>query len=773
MHWFSTIPIRRKLTFSILLASTLASLLACATFGVYDWVTYRQAMCRDLVTLGGVLANNSTAALSFKVESTATELLHGLRVHPHIEVGSLYDQDGDLFAFFTRPGSGNAIPSTVQPDGARFFSQSLILFQPVELDGRRIGTIYLQSDLRALSARLRLYASIVAMVLGIGLVATLLLSPLLQRPITRPILSLAETAQRIANHRDYTLRVEKASMDEVGQLTESFNTMIAGIESRDSALRDANATLKAEIAVRRKAEADLRLLNETLEQRVSERTAVAEQANRAKSEFLANMSHELRTPLNSVIGFANLLIRNKAGNLSHEDVTFLERIQANGRHLLSLINQILDLSKIEAGRADLQIAPLDVAALIKSLTDEFEGQLQGRNVRFVVEIPDPVAPFDTDADKLKQILINLVGNAVKFTEHGSVTVRVTVNPSTRRPQSIDVIDTGIGIPPDKLSVIFDAFRQADNTTARRFGGTGLGLAISKTLSRLLGYRIEVASKPGVGSTFRVLLSSCPTENQVTPDASEAKAMRHAEPDRRLVLVIDDENDARVLLARMIEEFGYQVTTAPSGEEGIRLARSERPDAITLDLLMPGMDGWTVLRRLKDDPALASIPVIVVSIVAAENRGSVFGAVDLLQKPISRDEVARVLQLCNRPRVLVVEDNAEDRRIFASILEKEAVETQMVSNGREALVILRNFKPDVILLDLSMPEMDGLAFLQVVDREFHGKVPPVVIVTSTAPDESVRSYLNQWATSIISKQDELPVRLRHALDSILRRDSRTG
>ena len=769
MQWMGSLPIRRKLTVSILLISSLASLLACAVFGAYDWVTYRRAMLRDLQTLGGVLANNSTAAIAFDDAKTAEEILRGLRVHPRIMAAALYRQDRRMFVSYRRGTLSEPLPFETQEDGVRFGDGELVLFLPVELEGKRIGTIYLQSDLQALHARLRLYAGLVVLVLAIGLVVTLLLSPVFQRAISGPILELARTARRISQDRDYALRVAKSSEDEVGQLTDSFNTMLTGIEARDSALRQANAALQEEIGERRKAEPELRRLNETLEQRVSERTAAAEQASKAKSEFLANMSHELRTPLNSVIGFANLLLKNKGGNLRREDLAFAERVQANGRHLLGLINQILDLSKVEAGRVDLQIAPVDMGQMIESLVAEFAGQLHGRDVRLLAEIPRPVAAVEADPEKLRQVLINLVGNALKFTEKGTVTVRVCADPATRRTTRIDVVDTGIGIAGEKQALIFEAFRQADSTTARRFGGTGLGLTISQALCRLMGFRLAVQSEEGRGSTFSVVFDQAgQVTGKAAPTAPPAGPHPQAEPSHRLVLVIDDEEDARMLLSRMVADFGYRVIPAGSGQEGLRLARDLRPDAITLDLVMPGMDGWTVLRRLKEDPDLARIPTVVVSIVAAENRGAVLGAVDILQKPVSRDELNRVLQTCSRPRILIVDDNEDDRRIMAAILENEPVEVKQVADGHEALEALMQFTPDVILLDLFMPNMDGLQFLDAFRQRPGAEAVPVVIVTAKTPDDEVRRALAHWTRAVLNKQDNLPVRLRQVLDGLLGR-----
>jgi signal transduction histidine kinase/CheY-like chemotaxis protein len=377
----------------------------------------------------------------------------------------------------------------------------------------------------------------------------------------------------------------------------------------------------------------------------------AEAASHSKSDFLARMSHELRTPLNSVIGFANVLLKNRDGRLAQSDITYLDRIQANGRHLLSLINQILDLSKIEAGRVELEIRPVNVGVLIHEIVAHFEPQARERLVDVLAVVPDRLQLVNTDAEKLRQILINLIGNALKFTERGTVAVIVTAKQGV--VGSIAVRDTGIGIPPDRLSAVFDAFEQAETTTARRFGGTGLGLSISRSLAQLMGLELTVESILGEGTTFTLLFPSraatlTPSRGAMLPrpDAHPTGADMDALRDR-LVLVIDDDPDSRMLMAQYLEDLGCRVIAATNGEQGLRMANGFSPDAIILDLRMPGIDGWEVLRRLQADPALQTTPTIVVSVVARESREEVVGAVGLIDKPCTRDELAaglgRVLQ----------------------------------------------------------------------------------------------------------------------------------
>ena len=499
----------------------------------------------------------------------------------------------------------------------------------------------------------------------------------------------------------------------------------------------------------------------------------AEEANRTKSHFLASMSHELRTPLNSVIGFANILLKNKAGTLGPAELNFLDRIQANGRHLLSLINQILDLSKIEARKIELQTGPVALDALVRETLAQQEGLVRDKHVQLLADLPPLMAPLVTDAEKLRQVIINLIGNALKFTDQGSVTVRVAADPSGHRPIRIDVIDTGIGIPADKLTVIFEAFQQAEVGTARKYGGTGLGLTISQALCELMGYHITVSSEPGRGSIFTIHLGTASKVAGSPPPVQTFDSTAPLEIPRRLagkrVLVIDDELDSRTLLTHTIQEFGCQAISSASGEEGLRMAREFHPDLISVDLMMPGLDGWQVIAALKADLALCHIPVVVVSIVAGENKGGVLGAVEVLQKPVNRSDLLAVLHRClpiKNPRILVVDDEEDARRVLVSHLEEEPCELRLATSGHEALEILKNHTPDLVLLDLMMPVMDGMAFLNHLRSNPRLQFLPVVIVTAKELSVAESDQLRRMTQDIVKKGDVFEADLKRVLHRFL-------
>ncbi len=385
------------------------------------------------------------------------------------------------------------------------------------------------------------------------------------------------------------------------------------------------------------------------------------------------------------------------------------------------------------------------------------------------------------------MIINLVGNALKFTHDGSVTVRLDAGPDRRTPVAIAVQDTGIGIPPDRLDAIFEAFQQAEAGTARKYGGTGLGLAISRSICLLMGYDLIVESEMGKGSTFTIVMGERArrpvrsTEEDTEPEEAVAPARQEVGAGEAVtpvtaprlrdfkVLVVDDEKDSRVLMAHYLEEFGCRVITATNGEEGIAAAREQAPDLITLDLMMPGMTGWEVLKHLKEDRELRRIPVVVVSIVAAEGRGRLLGAVDLVTKPFEREDLLRVLwrNLVRKRggRVLVVDDDAAARAMLAEYLRGMGLEVVQASDGHQALDAIRLEAPDAVLLDLLMPVMDGMTFLERLRANPLHTGLPVLVLTAKELTAHEQKELSDMASGVIYKDDTMGDQLREALESM--------
>jgi signal transduction histidine kinase/ActR/RegA family two-component response regulator len=501
-------------------------------------------------------------------------------------------------------------------------------------------TVQAGADATARSeAKYSLSRTVIMSCLAAALLGGIVLAVLLMRAITIPLRALVGATERIGGG-DLTARVAIDTRDELGSLGAAFNGMATALRTAQDTLEERVASRTAELHVAKEAHREARV--------------AAERANLTKSEFLANMSHELRTPLNSVIGFADILMKNKRQAFDEKELAYVGRIQANGRHLLGLINSVLDLSKVESGRLELELTSVPLAQLAKETLSELDAQAQLRGIRLVGEYPNRPCVVETDRSKLKQILINLVGNALKFCSEGEVRVVVVANPVSGKPLRIDVIDTGIGIPAERLESIFEAFLQAESSTTRRFGGTGLGLTISRSLAQLMGFDVTVASEVGKGSTFSVVFAAAAkstatgTPRSVVAMSPQLAIAGHAEgaPEDDapfLVLIIDDESDARTILRQSFEDLGCAVVTAASVDEGMALARTVEPSMITVDLMMPRKNGWDALRELQADPLLRHIPVVVVSAVASEGKVQVFGALDYLDKPVTREKLAHVLR----------------------------------------------------------------------------------------------------------------------------------
>jgi signal transduction histidine kinase/CheY-like chemotaxis protein len=467
-------------------------------------------------------------------------------------------------------------------------------------------------------------------------------------------------------------------------------------------------------------------------------------ASQHKSTFLANMSHELRTPLNAIIGYSEMLQEDAADEGADVLVPDLKKVNAAGKHLLELINSILDLSKIEAGKMELHIEDFDVAQMVEEIDAVTKPLAEKNGNRLEVACDADIGTMHADLTKVRQVLFNLLSNACKFTEQGTVSL------SVEREQADDgawlaftVNDSGIGLTPEQLTRLFQEFSQAESDTARRYGGTGLGLALSRRLCRLMGGDISVSSEPGRGSTFTVRL---PADLEGRREVSD-ETTGHA----GTVLVIDDEAVVRDLMQRFLSKEGFRVLTAANGEEGVRLAREQRPDAITLDVMMPGMDGWTVLSTLMASRDLSEIPVIMLTIVDDKKTGYALGASEYLTKPIDRERLIAVLTKYRRDLpVLVVDDDEAVRLLLRRILEAEGYGVIEADNGRSALEVMGERLPGAILLDLMMPQMDGFEFLSALHEREAWRQIPVVIITAKDLTAEDHERLNGSVVRILQK-----------------------
>lgn len=542
-------------------------------------------------------------------------------------------------------------------------------------------------------------------------------------------------------------------------------------------------------------------------------------ADQLKSEFVANMSHELRTPLNSIIGFSGILLKNKDGALSEGDLKRAEKINRNGKHLLSLINDILDLSKIEAGKMEVHLTSCNVASLITEVIDLTHTQAEAKGIGLTCDLPVHEWTIETDEQKLRQTLINLVGNAIKFTQEGCVQVILEPLIRTGGKTMIRVKDSGIGISKDKINEIFEPFRQADSSTTRQYGGTGLGLTISRSMIKQMGGSLTAESVEGKGSIFSIRLPAAPTNKEALDTAGSPAQFSRAEskpspavqnqetdpskttedpaesttqttqPDSAIarraastrnqnrglveeltstlneniaikpgqkVLIVDDDPDARDLIAHYVQDLGANPIFCANPKEACEIAEKETPNLITLDIMMPERNGWEVLSDLKGSEKLQQIPVIIISIVADKKMAVSLGAVDALTKPITRGQfnasLERNLKSAQgaKGKILVVEDNLDTQSLLKAWLENETDEIHMASNGKEALEALENFTPDVVLLDLQMPVMDGFTFLKEIRSMPEYLRLPVIVLTAKNLSDEERRILEEQVSKVMLK-----------------------
>lgn len=574
----------------------------------------------------------------------------------------------------------------------------------------------------------------------------LILYSLIKNDIEKPLEELMSATDRITEgNLDFQIEINRK--DELGYLGFLFNQMAQKLKQSFTSLEKTNQEL--EIRVKKRT------------QQLEEAKEIAEEANRAKSSFLANMSHELRTPLNAIIGYGELLEEEAEEMGEEEFVQDLQKIHSAGKHLLGLINDILDISKIEAGKMELYLENFEISKIVQEIVVTIQPLIDKNHNTLEVNCPDNLGTMTADITKIRQNMFNLLSNASKFTQNGTITM--SIDRYLKEDQEwikFEIKDTGIGMNPQQQAKLFNAFSQADASTTRKYGGTGLGLTITKKFTEMMGGYILLDSEEGKGTTFT---SHIPAQVKDTKSETKPQPQKNTEeisPDElsivqpvKKILVIDDDVSTHDVITRYLSEGNFEITATTIPEKALELARKIKPDVIILDVVMPKVDGWSVLTQLKADAELSSIPVIMATFLSDRSMGYTLGATDYLTKPFNQNQLKNILGKYNalsEKTIMIIDDDETTRKMMRRLLEKEDWEVVEAQNGEDGLNKIKIHTPKLILLDLMMPKIDGFQFINLLRQNLDWAKIPVIIITAKDLSEQERETLNHYAQDIIRK-----------------------
>lgn len=768
--WIRNLHLRTKLILLSAITVGLALVMACAGFLLNDLRLLRDSKLRHLKMQAELLSFSSSVVVSMGQRHQAEELLASLRSQPTIEMAGLYDANDRRVAFYA-PRIDIVVPAKLpMRDGVRTTATGYLeVFQPIMEQETRIGTVYLRTSMRDLWEQLSSYSRVSLLVMVVALGVATLFGSVMQNTVSKPILELAAAAQKITTDDDYSIRVQSDSRDELGILYNSFNRMVEQVQSSRNELELGQKQLERRIADR------TFLLQEEIEHRTRIQSELvkakerAEAASQAKSSFLANMSHEIRTPLNAILGFADLLRLGGDRNNESERQDFLETIHRSGEHLLTLVNDILDLTKIEAGQMDyerLKFSPHQVIAEVMSV---MRARAQGKGLaldyHWYGSIPEVIT---SDPARFRQLLLNLIGNAIKFTERGGVQAVARLD-SERCELTVDIIDTGIGIPAGVCETIFKPFTQADSSVTRRFGGTGLGLSISRHLATGLGGRISVQSEVGKGSTFSVTIATGPlTEvrllDQPVSDIVMPVRPQPTPPRSRLdglsILVVDDGETNRKLIRLVLDRAGATTRMAENGLEAVELGRNHHFDMILMDMQMPLMDGYTAAGRLRELGCHCPIVALTAHAMRGDaERCIAAGCSDYLTKPINPEKLIEKIStiLGELNAASHAEPKAEARRLL-----HDAVVSELPVDDQEFADIVTEFIDRFREKLMEMHEARGSENWQSLAELAHWLAGAGGSAGFPVLTDAARELETKLQTNDLSDVDDLLDRLDHLL-----------